>query len=145
MKSKSRQGRIEKTEHANRTKSQLNRLKRHKDFTPDYAPWTSKGNPCEFLSYTHLGVEARLRYSQETGEWRATCPHFNIEISFPDQDAKNIIAILNTWLIDYINLVEQPANERAARRQSAPAVQEFAVHNKIPLAVADEMMLERSS
>jgi len=143
MKSRLRQGKVERIAHANRIKTQLNRLKRHKDFTPDFAAWTSEGEPCGFLSYTHLGIEARLRYSQITDEWTATAPHFSIEISFPDQEAENIIDILNTWLLDYI-YVQQPANEQAKRRQSSPAVQEFAIDNKIPLSVADEMMLERS-
>ncbi len=138
MKSRSRQAEV--VARTNRIKAQLNRLKRHKDFTPNYAAWTLGGNPCGFLSYTHLGIEARLRFSQDTYEWKATCPHFGTEISFPDQDAENIIDILNDWLLAHI---DRPISPDARLRSNRPSVQGLATRHKINPTLALEMYEER--
>lgn len=140
MKSRTRQGRIEATERSNRIKAQLDRLKRHKNFLPDFAPWTPGGNPCGFLSWTRLGIEVRLRFSQDACEWQATCPHFDIKIAFADQDADQIQTILNDWLRPYI---ERPASPDARLRSNRPAVAKLAKQYDINPSLALEVYEER--
>lgn len=107
----------EATGRANRIKASLN-LALSPDFDRDYGPYGPDGEPAGFFTYTHLGYESyeiRLRFSQVSHEWAVSCPHFNIETSFPHQPAPVIKQLLNDWLQGYIQ----------------------------PISVADEIIFER--
>lgn len=138
MKSRSRQA--EAVGRANRTKGALN-LASHPDFTGDYGIWEATGRPASYVSYTHLGYEVRLRFSQDDCEWRATCTHFNISITFPNQTPENIQEILNAWLLAHI---ERPVSPDAHLRQCQRAVLELANRHSISPALALEMYEERA-
>ena len=117
----------EGSERANRMKSGLN-LASHPDFTEDYGIWHSTGRPASYVSYTHLGYEVRLRFSQETYEWTATCPHFDIQTSFPNQPPHTIQQILNDWLSDHLANI---ATENDRWRMKLPAVQSLVNQHQV--------------
>lgn len=137
MKSKSRQ--TEVTSRTNRMRGALN-LASHPNFDRDYGPYGKNGTPAGFFVYNHLGYEVQLRFSQEPHEWTATCPHFGIQTSFPNQTPENIQEILNDWLLGHI---ERPVNHATHVRQLTPAVQELAQRHNIAVSLADEIILER--
>ncbi len=133
MKSRTRQR--EGTERANRMKCALN-LASHPDFGRDYGEWTPGGNPAGYFTYCHLGYEIRLRFSQETCEWRATCPHFSIEINFPNQPSQDIQQLLNDWLSDHLAHI---ATENDRWRMGLPAVQTLASRHGVSQVEALEI------
>lgn len=137
MKSRTRQ--VEVTGQANRMRGALN-LTSHPNFGRDYGEWTPSGNPAGYFTYSHLGYEVRLRFSQETHEWTAMCSHFDIQTSFPNQPPQDIQAILNTWLMDHI---ERPITPDARLRSNRPAVLELANRHGISPSLALEMYEEK--
>lgn len=137
--SRSREGRREAVARANRMKADLN-LALSPQFDQDYGPYGKSGNPAGFFTYTHLGYEIRLRFNQVSYEWLATCPHFDIEKTFPHQSPQDIQTLLNDWLLDHIN---PPTSPQALLRQSTPAVNDLAQRHGISVNVADEMLFER--
>lgn len=136
MRTKSRQA--EAVGQANQMRAALN-IASHPDFIDDYGIWHSTGRPTSYVSYTHLGYEVRLRFSSD-GEWVATCPHFDITTSFPNQIPENIQEILNDWLLAHI---ERPVSHDAHLRQCRPAVLELANRHSISPALALEIYEER--
>lgn len=136
MKSKSSQA--EATGRSNRIRTGLD-LTSNPNFTGDYGIWHSTGNPTSYVSYTHLGYEIRLRFSYD-GEWTATCPHFDIQTSFPNQTPDQIQNILNDWLIAHI---ECPVTPDARLRSNRTAVQDLAARHGIGLALGLEVYDER--
>jgi hypothetical protein len=125
---------------ANRIKSTLN-LAAHKDFGQEYGEWTPGGNPAGYFTYSHLGIEVRLRFSQDNIEWTATCPKLKIETTFPHQPPQDIQNLLNDWIMDHI---DRGISFRTRLRRSTPAVQDFAKKYQLSIADADEMLRERA-
>lgn len=140
MKSRKRssQGKEKATARANRMKWALD-LTSNPNFIEDYGIWHSTGNPASYVSYTHLGYEIRLRFSQDA-EWKATCPHFDIQTSFPNQTPDQIQNILNDWLMAHI---ECPVTPDARLRSNRTAVQDLAARHGIGLALGLEVYDER--
>ncbi len=132
MRTRTRQA--ETTGRANRMKSALT-LTSHPDFTGDYGIWHSTERPTSYVSYTHLGYEIRLRFSHD-GEWTATCPHFNILTTFPNQLPQNIQQILNAWLTDHLAHI---ATENDRWRMNLPAVQSLGVQHGVSQVEALEI------
>jgi hypothetical protein len=130
MKTQSRQGRIEAGNHKRTLRRTLD-LSKYQGFD-----W----EPGHYI-YNHLGIEVKLRFSQETYEWTAKCPHLKIETSFPHQPPQDIQELLNDWLLTHHT--ERPTSPEARLRQSTPAVQKLANRHGIPVSVADELVLER--
>ncbi len=133
MKSRSRQGRIEATERANRIKAQTN----PPFATPDYGEWKPGGNPTGYFSCQILGYEVKMRFDYV---WTAYCPDFDIEIQFTNRpdDAKKIF--LTDWLTAHIDQPQAPA---AKLRQATPTVLYLAEYHDIPTPLADEIMRGR--
>jgi hypothetical protein len=129
MKTQSRQGRIEAGNHKRTLRHTLD-LSKYQGFD-----W----EPGHYI-YNHLGIEVKLRFSQETYEWTAKAHKLGIEKSFPHQPPQDIQAKLNDWLLAH---TERPTSPEAQLRQSTPAVQQLANRHGIPVGVADELMLER--
>ena len=139
MKSSSRQGRLERTEHANRLKGVLN-LTKHPGFGQEYGPLVPGGNPADYITYTHLGYKIQLRFSQLSGEWKAVCPGLEIETTVPHQHPQDIQQILNDWLQDHL----PPPVAPAVLRQARPSrVQELATKHGISVDIALELYAER--
>jgi hypothetical protein len=132
MKNKARQETIERANHKRRLRRTLD-LSNHPGFG-----W----EPGYYL-YNHFGVEVRLRFSQETYEWTAKCPHLKIETSFPHQPPQDIQNLLNDWILDNTTYIGG-ASFRTRLRRSTPAVRNFAKKYRLSLADADEMMQERA-
>ncbi len=124
--SRSREGRREATSRANRIKASTN-LTDYPAFGQGYGEWGQFVTG--YFTYTHLGIEIKLRFSQISWEWTARADHLKIEKSFPHQSSQTLQNELNQWIADHsLRLTTSPA---ALLRQSTPS------------QLADEVMLER--
>jgi hypothetical protein len=130
MKLQSRQGRIEAGNH-----------KRHLRHTLDLSKHQGFGWQPGHYIYNHLGIEVKLRFSQDTYEWTAKAPHLGIEKSFPHQPPQDIQALLNDWLLAHTE--RRPTSPEAQLRRASIAVKEMARRHGISVHLADELMLER--
>jgi hypothetical protein len=132
--SPSRSSQAEAVGRANKVKASLN-LAKHPLFEKDYGE--INGRPMDYYAYKYRGIEVALRYNQE---WKAICPRFNIEMSFPHQPPHDISILLDEWLAEYVERHPSPATRL---RQRLPAVQELAEQYNIDPSLADEIMRGR--
>jgi hypothetical protein len=136
-KSKSRLGRIEATGHARRIRAATD-LTHSPNFDLQHGDEYTGGHPCSYYTLQYRGVKAHLRFNFM---WTVKCPALGIEKNFQNQVPQDLAQQIENWIDQY--LPTSGASPAARLRQSTPAVRDLAARHDIPIALADEMMLER--
>lgn len=128
-----------KVGHSNGIKAETN-LAHSPHFDRVYGPFGASGRETGYFTYTYLGYEIRLRWSQVSHQWAATCPALGIETSFPNQSIEKIQPLLDNWLTEHVG---RPVSFDAHLRQSSPAVRQLAEKHDVPFEIALEIYEER--
>lgn len=137
-KSRSHEGRIEATGRAHRIRAATD-LTHSPDFDLQYGEEWPGGKPTSYYTLQHRGIKAHLRFDFM---WTVKAPQLDIEKMFLNQAPDTLAAEIESWIDQH--LPAPGASPAALLRQATQAVQELAQRHSISVALADELMFERS-